>query len=196
MLDGRDALLNDLEGILASCVTAVLLKDGDGYCRYANRAAESLLAYEPGQLRGMHMTDLGPADPQLIRMEYERLKRENVWMGRYPVRRSDGSIVQVAANALALAAPGGGVLCAEFLYPLERRRPGPAPEPKPRLDLTQPDLSLLQLMVEGFDEDQLAILLGITNDVVRESVCRVLVNLNVRSRTEACVMALKAHFVL
>jgi PAS domain S-box-containing protein len=196
MLDGRDASLNDLQVILASCATAVLLKDEDGYCLFANQAAESLLAYEPGQLRGMHMTELGPADPRLIWMEYERLKREKVWTGRYPVRRSDGSIVQVAANALARAAPDGGVLCAEFLYPVHERVSAlgtPTPE---HADLAIRDLSLLQLMMEGFSDDQLAVLLGIGVETVRETVHRLLLKLNASSRTEACILALKAQLVV
>jgi len=196
MQDGRDALLSDFQVILEPCATAVLLKDEFGYCIYANKAAECLLAYEPGQLAGMHMTDLGPADPRLISIEYERLKREKGWTGRYPVRRSDGSIIQVAANALARTGRDGRVVCLEFLYPVGQRLTGPEPEPELRLDLTTRDLSLLQLMVEGFTDDQMAVLLGITDETVRESVRGVLLKLHVPSRTEACIMALKAHLVL
>jgi PAS domain S-box-containing protein len=197
MQDGRDALLNDLRVILESTVTAVLLKDGDGYCLFANRAAESLLAYEPGQLSGIHMTDLGSADARLISMEYERLKREKVWMGRYPVRRRDGGIVLVAANALAVDAPDGSVLCAEFLYPVSQHAStSGTPTPELGADLTTRDLSLLQLLVEGFSDDQLAALLGTRAETAREPVHRLLLTLNASSRTEACVRALKAHLVL
>ena len=196
MQDGGDALLGDLQVILEPCPTAVLVKDEHGYCIFANKAAESLLRYQPGQLAGMYMTDLGPADPRLILMEYERLKREKAWMGRYPIRLSDGSIIQVAASALARSWWDGRVLCLEFLYPLDQRLPATQPEPGLRQDLSKLDLSLLQLMVEGFSDDELAVLLGISNETVRESVGRVLLKLNVRSKTEACVTAMKAHFVI
>jgi PAS domain S-box-containing protein len=192
-----DPRFDDVQFVVESSATAGLLKDGDGYCLFANRAAESLLAYEAGQLKGMHNTDLCAADPRLIWMEYERLKREHVWTGRYPARRSDGSIIHVAAYALARAAPDGGVLCAEFIYPVsEHVSTLGTPTPDLYADLTTRDLSLLQLMVEGFSDDQLAVLLGIGAETVRETVHWLLLKLNASSRTEACILALKAHLVI
>ena len=192
-----DPRFGDLQSVVESSATAGLLKDGDGYCLFANRAAESLLAYEAGQLKGMHNTDLCAADPRLIWMEYERLKREHVWTGRYPARRSDGSIIQVVANALARAAPDGGVLCAEFLHPVSQPVSTlGTPTPDLHADLATRDLSLLQLMVEGFSDDQLAVLLGIGVETLHERVGGLLRKLNASSRTEACILALKAHLVV
>jgi PAS domain-containing protein len=193
MRENPDPRLGDLRSIAESCSTPVLLKDEEGFCTFANGAGEALFLYEPGQLAGVHMNDLGPVDPGLIWHEFERLKRERVWQGRYPIRRGDGRIIQVAASALARLGPDGGVVCAEFLYPVGRPS-GRVLQPDTPV-LTTREVALLQMLAEGFDDDQLSILFAANVADVREHVGATILKLGSSSRTEACVRAMKAHLI-
>ena len=186
----------DFRRIVDSSGTAILVKDVDGYCLYANRAAGELLDYVPTRIAGMHMTELGSADPSLIHHGFGRLLQEKVWIGRYPVIRRDGAIVMVAANAVTRVGGDGRVYAVEFLYPLQQRESLPTGfHVHSPPDLTTSDRSLLQLMSEGLTDDQLAIVLGVGETTVEASVRGVLQKMDVASRTEACVRAFKSHLV-
>lgn len=196
LFDGR-MLDADFRRIVDSSSTAILVKDEDGYCLHANHAAGDLLDYEPNEIVGMHMTELGSADPSLIHHGFDRLLREKVWVGRYPVLRRDGAVVMVAANGVTRIGGDGCVYAVEFLYPLEGREP-PVPSDRAsqaRDDLTTYDRSLLQLMSEGLTDEQLAVVLGVNAITVTRSVREVLQKMDVASRTEACIRAFKSHLV-
>jgi PAS domain S-box-containing protein len=187
----------DFRRIVDSSSTAILVKDEEGYCLHANRAAGELLNYDPDEIAGMHMTQLGSAEPSLIQQGFERLLREKVWVGRYPALRRDGSIIMVAANGVTRVGDDGCVYAVEFLYPVERRQSPLSPGKVFRSpdDLTTYDRSLLQLLSEGLTDEQVAVVLGIGKVTVEDSIRSVLRKMDVASRTEACIRAFKSHLV-
>src|SRR4030095_5878845 len=71
-----------------------------------------------------------------------------------------------------------------------------APDTVEKLGLTAEQLTLLQLWGDGFSDAQLANLFGADLGSLRGHFTQVLQTLNVKSRTEACVVALKAGVVV
>jgi DNA-binding NarL/FixJ family response regulator len=59
--------------------------------------------------------------------------------------------------------------------------------------LTQSELRVLHLLVEGLQDRQIAMRLGVTVHTVNKHVGAVLLKMNVRSRTAAAVRALREH---
>jgi PAS domain S-box-containing protein len=177
---------------------AVLAAAEDGFYVYGNRAAEALLGYDADQLRRRRLADLHEADPAWFEAEFDRLKREQAWSGRLLLRRRRGGVVKVAVNAFVSTLPDGSAT-----YVCLSRPAAPADPDLERLPcagfqygLTARDIRLLQLVAEGFTNQEIARILGISTATVDNGLRAVLQKMNASSRTEACVMALKAHIIL
>ena len=177
---------------------AVLAAGEDGYYIYGNRAAQNLLDYDMDQLRCTHVSDLHEADPQWFEAEFERLKREQAWSGRLRLRRRRGGVVKVAVNAFVSTLPDGSAKYVCLSRPAAPDDPDLERLPCAgfRYGLTARDIRLLQLVAEGFANKEVASILGISTATVDNGLRAVLQKMNASSRTEACVMALKAHIIL
>ena len=189
--------------ILTLAKTAVLVKDEVGCYVFANSSAETLLGFGPGRLVGKYMTDLSPADPRLIEMAFARLKRDGAWAGRFSMLRADGSLIEVVGQAFVHAVPDDSDLYVDVVYPVEATfygRASAVPGSTTTADraghiLTPRDICLLQLMVEAFSDEELALLLGISEAAVQAAVGGVIGKMKASSRTEACVLAIKRRLV-
>ncbi|HEY7466446.1 MAG TPA: PAS domain S-box protein [Dehalococcoidia bacterium] len=190
--------------ILALAKTAILVKDEVGCYVFANPAAEALLGYAPGGLCGKYMSELCPAHPRLIEMAFAQLKRDGAWAGRFTMRRADGSLIDVMGQAFVHAVPDDADLYVDVLYPVEgtsSRQASAVPGSTAAAaaadghDLTPRDICLLQLMVEAFSDEELALLLGLSEAAVRAAVGGVIGKMKASSRTEACVLAIKHRLV-
>jgi DNA-binding CsgD family transcriptional regulator len=177
---------------------AVLVAGEEGYYLYGNRAAQNLLDYDMDQLRRTQVADLHEADPTWFRAEVDHFKREQVWSGRVLLRCRRGGVVKVVANAFVNNLPDGSVEYISLSHPA--RRDDPDLERLPcagfRYGLTSRDIRLLQLAAEGFASKELARILGVSTTTVDNGLRAILQKLNASSRTEACVIALKAHIIV
>jgi NarL family two-component system response regulator LiaR len=67
--------------------------------------------------------------------------------------------------------------------------------PAPRLDLTERELEVLALMVEGLNNTQIAGRLTVSSSTIKSHVSNILSKLGVASRTEAVTLALRKGIV-
>jgi two-component system, NarL family, response regulator LiaR len=67
--------------------------------------------------------------------------------------------------------------------------------PAPGLDLTERELEVLALMVEGLNNTQIAGRLMVSSSTIKSHVSNILSKLGVASRTEAVALALRNHIV-
>jgi two-component system, NarL family, response regulator LiaR len=70
-----------------------------------------------------------------------------------------------------------------------------ANEPRPGLNLTERELEVLALMVEGLNNTQIAGKLTVSPSTIKSHVSNILSKLGVASRTEAVTLALRNHIV-
>jgi PAS domain S-box-containing protein len=191
------ALSLDFQRFAQNVNFAVFVKDEGGFYIYANPAAEVLMGYDPGQLLGCHMTDICPADPRIIEMAFARLQREGAWSGRFPLRRKDGEVIEVASHAVTHVAPDGSLFYLDVCYTLESdAQLAWLVDRRGRDEFGALDLCLLQLMVEGLSDDELALLHGLPEETIAERVGVAIRDMGAASRTEACVRAIKRALVL
>jgi two-component system, NarL family, response regulator LiaR len=67
--------------------------------------------------------------------------------------------------------------------------------PAPGLDLTERELEVLALMVEGLNNTQIAGRLMVSSSTIKSHVSNILSKLGVASRTEAVTLALRNHII-
>jgi two-component system, NarL family, response regulator LiaR len=67
--------------------------------------------------------------------------------------------------------------------------------PRPGLDLTERELEVLGLMVEGLNNTQIAGRLTVSSSTIKSHVSNILSKLGVASRTEAVTLALRSHLI-
>lgn len=96
------------------------------------------------------------------------------------------------ANAIRSAHSGKSILTPEAARMLIEASTQPTPE---SFHLTERELDVLALMVEGLSNRQIANNLTISYSTVRFHVSSILSKLNVESRTEAVTVALRNHLV-
>ena len=147
---------------------------------------------------GKHITELAGADPILVEREFERFKREGAWIGQYPTRQPDGELVFVRSCHFIHCESDGTPLYVSFTYPVSSRnglgRDGPAR--LSQMGLTAQDVCLAQLYVDGFTDDEVAILLGVGTEGLRGLVVSLVGAVSASSKTEACVRVLKSRLVV
>lgn len=96
------------------------------------------------------------------------------------------------ARAIRLAYVGRATLSPEAAQSLVETTNLP---PVPGLDLTERELDVLALMVEGLSNTQIAAKLGVGTSTIKSHVSNVLSKLGVGSRTEAVTLALRNHII-
>ena len=96
-------------------------------------------------------------------------------------------------RAIRAAHAGRTTLSPEAAQALVERTNQP---PTPGLNLTERELDVLALMVEGLENTQIAKRLVVSPSTIKSHVSNVLLKLSVGSRTEAVTLALRNHIVL
>jgi PAS domain S-box-containing protein len=184
--------------VMDAAQVAVMAAAENGFYVYGNRAAKALLGYDTDQLRCRHLADLHVAERALFEAEFDRLKRERAWSGRVMLRRSGGEVVRVAVNAFVSSLPDGSETYVCLTRPVAAD--GCPLEGLPCAGacygLAANDIRLLQLAAEGFANKEIAGILGMSTVAVENGLRAILRKMSASSRTEACVMALKAHIIL
>jgi len=96
------------------------------------------------------------------------------------------------AEAIRAAHAGRATLSPEAAQALVETANQP---PAPGLDLTERELEVLALMVEGLNNTQIAGRLSVSSSTIKSHVSNILSKLGVASRTEAVTLALRSRLV-
>ncbi len=96
------------------------------------------------------------------------------------------------AGAIRAAHAGRATLSPEAAQALVETTNQPS---APRLDLTERELEVLTLMVEGLNNTQIAGRLTVSSSTIKSHVSNILSKLGVASRTEAVTLALRSHII-
>ncbi len=96
------------------------------------------------------------------------------------------------AQAIRAAHAGRATLSPEAAQALVETANQP---PAPGLDLTERELEVLALMVEGLNNTQIAGRLAVSSSTIKSHVSNILSKLGVASRTEAVTLALRNHIL-
>jgi PAS domain S-box-containing protein len=182
---------------MGAATVPVLVKDGSGYFLFANRAAEDLLGYDPGEIGGKHFLELVYNDPDWIAVEWERLKAQQVWNGSLVMRRRGGDRLPVGLNAFASALRGRAATYTALVHPVGSHvQPNAhAPGRGQRYDLTANEIRIVQLLAEGFSDRDLSAITGVSDWAIAHEIALVLQKMRVTSRTEACVRAMRSGLI-
>ena len=176
---------------------AFVVVDAQGMFIYCNSAAEALLGYDAATLTSRSIFDVVAAETPWVASEFEHLSIGRIWSGHVLLRKMLEGQVRVAVNAFSYHLPRGG---AEFVATLRAvtadepaivRLEGPAPGS----DLTARDISVLQLLAEGFADKEVASILGTSVWTINKDVGDVLRKLGAASRTEACIAAVRTRLI-
>jgi PAS domain S-box-containing protein len=176
----------------------VMASNEDGYYVYQNAAAQQFLGYEPAEIIGKHLADVLAYDRQLITMTLERLKQRGHLSGRARYRHAEGSLREADVNFFGQALTDGTRVFVSLAHPLpavSAALPGLL-ESGTNYGLTDAEMRLLQLIADGFSDEPIAILLGVTQEAVAQQVQGVMAKMMAASRTEAAVLALKNRVLL
>jgi PAS domain S-box-containing protein len=184
-------------GLLGSAVDAApaafLVLNGDGRFVAANRYACSMLGYSRGELLELSVDDVA-----LSRDLAELLRGagESPQVGIAPLRRRDGDAVLVRYQARAASAANVDlVVCVAHprrVLPAEltpQEAAARRPRSRDNRELTDRELEIVQLMADGFENEEISGQLYISIETVKSHVRRVLQKLDARSRTHAVSLA-------
>lgn len=187
-----------LFGILDAASFAIVAVTPEGRLAYGNETAEMMLGYDHYELTNRDLTDVVNADSAWIRTQLSSLAQGDPWSGNVSMRRRQGDSVAFAVNAFATQGLEGSPAYIGLLHteidPRARSQ---------RLDtdfsafaLSTRETCAVLLMSEGFADKEIAALLGTTVWTVNKDVGVILRKMNARSRTEACIKAIKSNLLL
>jgi NarL family two-component system response regulator LiaR len=120
-----------------------------------------------------------------------KLVREALEAGAIGYLLKDVSADELA-EAIRAAYAGRATLSPEAAQSLVRTASQP---PSPGLDLTERELEVLALMVEGLNNTQIAGRLTVSSSTIKSHVSNILSKLGVASRTEAVTLALRNRII-
>jgi PAS domain S-box-containing protein len=186
--------------VLDAAPVPVLVAARTGSYIYANEPALTLLGYRPEDVAKLYMSELQVAGPELVQAQRERLNTKRCWSGQLALRRKQGDLLMLATNVLVGPSPANDDECyITLIHPLMRdRKRAEVVHPPDPIDygLGDRDLQVLMLCSEGFTDEQIAVLLGLTPDTVAEHMQLARAGMQSSSRTEACIRALKASLIV
>ena len=177
---------------------SVLVKDQFGYCVYASPSAEALRGFAPGEIEGKHASEITASDPRLVERQFERLRRDRAWVGQYPVRRSDSDPITKRAYNFLHQEWDGTCLYTAFEYAVDARHRLSQDGPLKLGDdtLTARDLCFAQFCVDGYTDEEIAILLGTAVEHVAALASTFVAGMEASSRTAAFVRAIKSRLLV
>jgi NarL family two-component system response regulator LiaR len=156
-------------------------------------------------LMDMVMPDMdGATATRLIRQQFPSVqvlaltsfKEENLVQGALQAGAIGYLLKDVTADELARAIraahAGRATLSPEAAQALVHAASQP---PAPGFDLTERELVVLGLMVEGLNNTQIAARLTVSPSTIKSHVSNILSKLGVASRTEAVTLALRTHIL-
>jgi PAS domain S-box-containing protein len=190
--------LERLQGALDVTLTPAFLRNSEGYIIYQNRPAETLLGYDQTEIAQKQLADLYAHDPQVISSTLEDLEQLGHWSGRVRYRTKNGGQVQAEISVFLRTLLDGTSVRMTFVRAVAGKALTSKSVTKAadQFGLSPAQLFLLQLLVEGFSDTQVADVLGLTAEVAAEQVRELVATMGSSSRTEAVITAIKANLVL
>jgi PAS domain S-box-containing protein len=176
-----------------SAPAALFVVDESGRLVGANRYACAMLGYEREGLLGLSVQDLE------VSRDLESALREGE-TEILSLRHNDGHSVVVRCQARPTENDHLSLL-AWVAQPLRGLPDEATPEPtvrrgrRARTDLTEREREILQLMADGFENEQISRELFISRETVKTHVRRVLRKLRASSRTHAVALGLRRHLI-
>jgi PAS domain S-box-containing protein len=190
-------------GLLGTAVDAApaafFVLNAEGRFVAANRYACEMLQYSRDELLALTVEDVALSTdlPRLL-----AAAREGPQVGIAPLRRGDGDTVLVRYEArLASAANLGLVVCVAHprrVLPAEltpQEAAARRPRSRDNRELTLREIEILQLVADGFENDEISGQLYISTETVKSHVRRVLQKLDARSRTHAVSLGLRRGLI-
>ena len=101
---------------------AILVTDESGRYVDANEAAATMVGYSREELRRMRVHDLVALGPAWAADQFDGFKAAGSWRDELELRRKDGTVVAVEANATRVDLPAGPVFIAVLRDLAQRRR--------------------------------------------------------------------------
>lgn len=190
-------------GLLGSAVDAApaafFVLDEEGRFVAANRYACAMLRYSREDLLERTIDDVA------VSTDLSRLlagARDSPQVGIAPLRRCDGHTILVRYEARAASTANHGfVVCVAHT---RRVLPGDVtpqeagarrPRSKDNRELTAREVEILQLVADGFENDEISTQLYISKETVKTHVRRLLQKLDARSRTHAVSVGLRRGLI-
>lgn len=190
-------------GLLGTAVDAApaafFVLDAEGRFVAANRYACAMLRYSREDLLELAIDDLA------LSRDLSRVlaaARERPQVGIAPLRCHDGATVLVRYEARAASTANVGlVVCVAHprrVLPAEQTAQAAAarkPRSRDNRELTARELEILQLVADGFENDEISGQLYISKETVKTHVRRLLQKLGARSRTHAVSVGLRRGLI-
>jgi len=188
----------ELMTVMDAAPLPVFAADEDMYYVYENAAAERFLGYNRAEIVGKRLTDLVIYNPRLTTASFESLRRSRHFSGRVQYKHRDGSLRAADVNAFAQTLPDNTTLRVYLVHPVDSvlGEMTPVLHARSEYGFTSDQMRLLQLIADGFSDEAISVLLGLTEDEVATQIREVLAKMSVASRTEAAVVAIKKGVLL
>jgi DNA-binding CsgD family transcriptional regulator len=176
---------------------AVVVVNEEGFFVYANAQAELLLGYPVAELCQKHIFEVAAAESAWVGAEFGHLQQHDIWSGHVLLHRMAGDFVRTSVNAFSSRLPSDGAEFFALLHPTTPEGPALARLPdQTTYQLTPRDVSLLQLIADGFADKEIANVLGTSVWTINKDVSEMLGKLGASSRTAACVMAFREGIIV
>jgi DNA-binding CsgD family transcriptional regulator len=176
---------------------AVVVVNAEGFFIYGNAQAELLLGYAAAELCQKHIFEVAAAESTWVGAEFSHLQQHDIWRGHVLLRRMPGDFVRTSVNAFSSRLPSDGSEFFALLHPTTPEGPALARLPEqPAYELTSRDVSLLQLIADGFADKEIANVLGTSVWTINKDVSEMLGKLGASSRTAACVTAFREGIIV
>lgn len=188
--------MNQLASVMDPVSLPVFALDADAYYMYENELAQDLLGYDPVAITEKRITDLIEYDPVLLLSGFEGLRQRGYFSGGVRYRHRNGNLVDADVNTFRQTLTDGRTVFVSLVHPLataHRRLPEVL---QASHGLTGEEMRLLQLLADGFSDEQVSQLLGDQEDEIDTQVRVLLEKIHASSRTEAVVLALKKRVLL
>jgi PAS domain S-box-containing protein len=198
-LSEQDVQTGLLGTVVDAAPAAFFVLSANGRFVAANRYACAMLRYSREELLGLALADVALSN-DLSTLLTAVTKGPQV--GIAPFRRRDGDTVIVRYEArAAFAADVGVVVCVAHPRRVLPRGLSPQqeaarrPRSRDNRELTQREVEILQLIAEGFENEEISGQLYISTETVKSHVRRLLQKLDARSRTHAVCLGFRRGLI-
>ena len=185
-----------LMSILDAASVGILAVYPDGRFAYENEVMEQVLGYDQQELTERKLFDVLNADDEWTNEQLAVLAHGEPWSGNINLECRTGESVAFAVNAFSTGTPEGPAYIGLLHTRLNEETPSERVPGGRAFSLSTRELCTVLLMCEGFADKEIAGLLGTSVWTVNKEVGSILRKMNVTSRTEACIRALRANLIL
>jgi len=98
--------------VVENIVEAIIITDTDGNIQYVNPAFEAITGYSRAEVFSQNISflDSGHHDPSFFKQMWDRLKRGEIWRGRFINKKKDHSLYESEATISPVKNPAGEII--------------------------------------------------------------------------------------